>query len=153
MSSKRQFTMKRELLFSITKKDFKVDYFSGTGKGGQYRNKHQNCVRLHHPESGVIVTGQSYRERQANIKEAFGNLINNAKFKLWYNRKAHEILSGKRIKDTVEKMMRPENLRIEVKNDGKWIEIPQCSKEADCKFVGGAFGERRKTDIDEEVLI
>jgi protein subunit release factor A len=45
--------MKKELLFSVTKKDFNVDYFSGKGAGGQYRNKHQNCVRLKHIESGA----------------------------------------------------------------------------------------------------
>jgi peptide chain release factor 1 len=113
--------MKKELLFSITKKDFKIDYFSGTGKGGQYRNKHQNCVRLHHSESGVLVTGQSHRERQANIKEAFNNLVNNPKFKLWHNRKIQEVLTGKRIEDTVKEMMRPENIKVEVKENGKWI--------------------------------
>ena len=113
--------MKKELLFSITKRDFKIDYFSGTGKGGQYRNKHQNCVRLHHPESGVIVTGQSYRERQANTKEAFNNLVNNPKFKVWYNMRVHEKIEGKKIKDLVEEMMQPENLRVEIKNNGKWI--------------------------------
>jgi peptide chain release factor 1 len=116
--------MKKELLFSITKKDFKIDYFSGTGKGGQYRNKHQNCVRLRHSESGVIVTGQSHRERQANIKEAFNNLVNNPKFKLWHNRKVNEALTGKRIEDTVKEMMRPENIKVEVKEDGKWISEP-----------------------------
>ena len=33
----------KELLFSVTKKDFSITWFSGTGAGGQYRNKHQNC--------------------------------------------------------------------------------------------------------------
>ena len=114
-------TVQKELLFSITKKDFKIEYFSGTGAGGQHRNKHQNCVRLHHAESGVIVTGQSHRERQSNIKEAFKNLVHHPKFKLWHSRKIQEVLTGKRIEDTVEEMMQPENIKVEVKEKGKWV--------------------------------
>ena len=112
---------KPDLLFSISKKDFKIEFFSGTGKGGQYRNKHQNCVRLHHPDSGVLVTGQSHRERQANLREAFNNLIQNPKFKVWHNRKIQEVLSGEKLEQTVLKMMSPENLKIEVVENGKWV--------------------------------
>jgi len=111
--------MKKDLLFSITKKDFKIEHFSGTGKGGQYRNKHQNCVRLHHPESSVIVTGQSNRERKANLREALANLLKHPKFRIWHNCKVQETLEGQSIEKKVEKMMEPENLRIEVKKDGK----------------------------------
>ena len=74
----------KELLFSITRKDLKIDYFSGTGAGGQHRNKHQNCVRLRHSVSGAIVTGQSHRERRSNIKEALNNLVSSPKFKIWH---------------------------------------------------------------------
>lgn len=59
---------------SWTKKDFKIDWFSGTGAGGQHRNKHQNCVRITHIESGITVTGQNHRERQRNFDDAFGRL-------------------------------------------------------------------------------
>ena len=58
----------------FTKKDFRVDWFSGTGAGGQYRNKHQNCCRITHLESGLMATGQSNRERPANQREAFKKL-------------------------------------------------------------------------------
>lgn len=58
----------------LTKKDFRVDWFSGTGGGGQYRNKHPNCCRITHTESGLTCTGQSHRERPANQKEAFHKL-------------------------------------------------------------------------------
>lgn len=58
----------------LTKKDFRVEWFSGTGGGGQYRNKHQNCCRITHIETGFRATGQSNRERPANQKEAFTKL-------------------------------------------------------------------------------
>jgi len=58
----------------LTKGDFRIDWFSGTGAGGQYRNKHQNCCRITHIESGITCTGQSNRERPANQKEAFEKL-------------------------------------------------------------------------------
>lgn len=58
----------------LTKRDFRVDWFSGTGGGGQYRNKHQNCCRIVHIATGLMATGQSHRERPANQKEAFQSL-------------------------------------------------------------------------------
>lgn len=64
----------RELIFSASKKDFKVQWFSGTGAGGQYRNKHQNCCRLTHIESGITTTGQEHRERPANLKAALNRM-------------------------------------------------------------------------------
>ncbi|MGR3303776.1 MAG: peptide chain release factor-like protein [Candidatus Scalindua sp.] len=58
----------------LTKKDFKIDWFSGKGAGGQKRNKTQNCCRITHLETGITTTGQSNKERPANQKEAFNNL-------------------------------------------------------------------------------
>ena len=111
----------KELLFSITKKDFKIDYFSGTGAGGQHRNKHQNCVRLCHKDSGVTVTGQSSKQRTSNLREAFRSLTEHPRFKLWRTRKTHEVITGKSIADRVEEMVRPENLKIEHQNEqGEW---------------------------------
>lgn len=104
---------KRKLLFSVTKKDFDIEYYSGTGAGGQHRNKHQNCVRMKHPPSGVTTTGQSNKSREANLREAFRNMVNHGDFKMWHNRRVREELTGVRIEETVRDMMREENLRIE----------------------------------------
>lgn len=58
----------------LTKKDFRVDWFSGKGGGGQHRNKHRNCCRITHIDSGKVTTGQSHKSRVANQKEAFDKL-------------------------------------------------------------------------------
>jgi len=105
----------RELLFSVTKKDLKIDFFSGTGAGGQHRNRNKNCVRIHHLDSGAIVTGQSYKSRKDNIREAFKNLVKNPKFKIWHSRKVNEI--GENIEEKIDRMM--EDIKIEFRKNGK----------------------------------
>jgi len=113
----------KELILSITKKDFKITYFSGKGAGGQHRNKHQNCVRLTHIESNITKTGQSSKSRSQNLKEAFRTLTKCGEFKVWHNRKINEILRGKKIEEDVEDMMLPINLKIECKDSDIWKEI------------------------------
>ena len=106
--------MKKELLFSVTKKDFDIQFFSGTGAGGQHRNKHQNCVRMTHPESGVTATGQTSRSREGNLRSAFKAIADNKTFKAWLQMEASErLMNGQGIRDKVRQMMKPENLRIE----------------------------------------
>lgn len=111
----------KELLFSITRKDLELHYFSGTGKGGQFRNRHKNCVRLRHPESGAMVTGQSHRERPANIKEAMNNLVKHPKFRIWLSQKNIEIQEKKTLEEKVDESMDEKNLKVEVREDGKWM--------------------------------
>lgn len=64
----------REILFSATKKDFKLDWFSGSGAGGQHRNKHQNCLRLTHIPTGLMAVSQTERARPSNLRNAFKTL-------------------------------------------------------------------------------
>lgn len=106
--------MAKELLFSVTKKDFEITYFSGTGVGGQHRNKHMNCVRIKHPESGVIVTGQEERSKDKNLKKAFERLVKHPKFKQWLKIKSSQIMfNEKSIDEEVENAMQENNLKIE----------------------------------------
>jgi peptide chain release factor 1 len=53
--------------------DLKVEWFSGTGKGGQNRNKTQNCCRLTHLPTGLIKTAQ-FRDRKSSYNNAFAEL-------------------------------------------------------------------------------
>lgn len=116
---------KRELLFSLTKKDFVITWFSGSGGGGQHRNKHANCCRIQHPESGAMATGQDQRSRPQNQKAAIRRLIETPKFKIWHKRKCHDLINKidtqKEIEKAVDEAMRPENIEVEVKKDGKWV--------------------------------
>lgn len=59
---------------SIDPSDLKVEWYSGTGAGGQHRNKHQNSVRLTHLPSGHVETAQC-RSREASHKSALGQMI------------------------------------------------------------------------------
>lgn len=99
--------------FTLTKKDFEITWFSGSGAGGQHRNKHNNCIRIKHPPTGVIVTGQSHKERLSNQKEAMKSLVNNPKFKSWCDLKLREIEMGKTVEQMIDEDMRPENLKVE----------------------------------------
>ena len=58
----------------LTAKDFDLQWFSGTGKGGQHRNKHQNCCRITHKETGLSAVGTGSRSRVDNQREAFTQL-------------------------------------------------------------------------------
>jgi protein subunit release factor A len=59
---------------TFTKKDFKLEWFSGTGGGGQHRNKHQNCCRIKHIDSGLTAKSTRHKSRKANQKAAFKRL-------------------------------------------------------------------------------
>ena len=54
--------------------DFKIEWYSGTGCGGQFRNKHQNSCRITHTPTGIVQTAQT-RSRQNSQKEAMQKLL------------------------------------------------------------------------------
>ena len=58
----------------LTKKDFKLEWYSGSGAGGQHRNKHQNCCRITHIETGLKAQGTESKERTTNQRVAFDRL-------------------------------------------------------------------------------
>jgi len=58
---------------SISTNDLKVEWYSGSGAGGQHRNKHQNSCRLTHLPSGWTETAQC-RSRDASYKQALGQM-------------------------------------------------------------------------------
>jgi peptide chain release factor 1 len=54
---------------TIPESDLKIEWYSGTGAGGQYRNKHQNSCRITHIPTGVIAKSEC-RSRSNSLAEA-----------------------------------------------------------------------------------
>lgn len=111
----------KKLLFSLNRNDFEITFFSGTGAGGQHRNKHKNCVRIKHRNSGAISTGQKHRSKEDNQKEAFLKLIKMPKFKVWHSKK---VMESEGTLDEIEKQLGQElsedNLKVEIFKNGRW---------------------------------
>ena len=108
----------REKLFSVTKKDFKIEYYKASGKGGQNRNKRDTAVRITHRDSGTVGNASEQRNRHQNQKMAFKRLVNNEKFKKWLRleivRKSQNIKEiEKQINDWVDTQMQDKYLKIE----------------------------------------
>jgi len=55
----------------LGRSDFEIEWFSGSGGGGQHRNKHDNCCRIRHIETGLSAIGTANKERVANRRDAF----------------------------------------------------------------------------------
>lgn len=54
---------------SIPEAHLRIEWYSGTGAGGQHRNKHQNSCRITHIPTGTVVTAQT-RSRQSSLAQA-----------------------------------------------------------------------------------
>lgn len=67
-------SMERIERYCYTRKDFRIEWFSGTGPGGQNRNKTQNCVRVTHIPSGLKTSASRHRSRKQNFSDAFQSL-------------------------------------------------------------------------------
>lgn len=58
--------------------DFRIEWYSGTGAGGQHRNKHQNSCRITYTPTGQTATAQC-RSRQNSLEQAKTALIEQLK--------------------------------------------------------------------------
>ncbi len=58
----------------FNEKEFSIEWYSGTGAGGQHRNKHQNSARITHLASGIVATAQT-RSRVSSLEEAKASIL------------------------------------------------------------------------------
>ena len=110
-------------IISVTKKDCTWDYYVGSGKGGQKRNKTFNCVRYTHEPSGAVGRSENGRSQFQNKKTAFRKMAESKEFKTWVKIETSRKLGIEaEIQRDVENSMRPSNLIVEVKDQkGKWV--------------------------------
>ena len=59
---------------NINPNDLRVEWYSGSGAGGQHRNKHMNSCRLTHIPTGIIKTAQT-RDRKSSMACARESLL------------------------------------------------------------------------------
>lgn len=116
--------MNKELLFSLTKKDFEFKFVKGHSSGGQKVNKTNSCVQCFHRPSGAMGESFDTRSQHKNKEIAFKRMAESKKFQDWLQ---IEIMryTGKlqEVEDKVDSMMNRENdFRVEVFKDGKWEE-------------------------------
>lgn len=112
--------MKKKKIFSLTKKDFRWDFYKGSGSGGQKKNKTENCCRCTHEPSGAVGKSEEGRSKLQNQKKAFKRMAATPEFKKWIRIEASRI-TGKlaEIKKKIEYELQ-HNVKEEIKVDGKW---------------------------------
>jgi len=112
----------KELLFSVTKKDFDVQFMRAGGAGGQHQNKTSSACRIVHKASGAVGESREHREQGQNKKEAFNRCIKSKIFQGWLKLRASELMLEETLEQKVDKLMQDCFIKTEVHDDtGKWI--------------------------------
>ncbi len=60
---------------TLDERDLRVDYYRGSGKGGQHRNTRDTAVRLVHGPTGITVVVEQGRKREQNLGSARAELV------------------------------------------------------------------------------
>lgn len=108
----------KKLLFSlIPGRDLVFRTSTGSGPGGQHRNKTESTVTLTHPESGVTVKAGDEKSQHRNKRIALRRLTESRKFKSWVRVQASMMEEGYRsVEDKVTELMKDKNLKVEYIN-------------------------------------
>jgi peptide chain release factor 1 len=122
--------MGKELLFSITAKDFDVQYFCVGGHGGQNMQKNATACRIVHKESGATGLSRDERSQLQNRKKAFERCVATKQFKDWHRmevaRRTGRIADAQ---EYAEQQMKQENLKVERYDNElkKWVDYDEST--------------------------
>lgn len=56
-------------------RDTEIEFFKGSGPGGQHRNKRETGVRLRHVPTGIVIQTDERRSQSGNREIAFQRLM------------------------------------------------------------------------------
>ena len=125
----KEYKAKKVLLFSLSHKDFELQFFRCPGKGGQNVQKVESGVRIKHIASGAVAESCVHRTQGQNKELAFNILCKRKEFLAWHKLEcARRLLNyqsiTKMIEDGVDKALNLKNLKFEVKDEqGRWTEV------------------------------
>ena len=60
---------------TVRKSDLRIEWFNGSGAGGQRRNKRKTACRMTHLPTGKVATCQEHAHGHQNLKGAFMRLV------------------------------------------------------------------------------
>ena len=114
----RQAKGNRELVFSVTGKDLKIDTFSAGGPGGQHQNTSNTAVRITHIPSGAAGEARDSRSQHQNMRAALKRMTETGTFRAWVNREllGHPLPAEEQVK----RDMHPSNLLVMTRENGTW---------------------------------
>lgn len=116
--------MAKTKLFSVTRDDFRWDYYRGSGNGGQNKQKCSTACRCTHIESGAVGCAEDHREQPKNRELAFERCCKTKRFQVWLKCEIARRSGEPSIEEQVDKMMKLENIKVEIRNEqGKWEEV------------------------------
>ena len=114
-----------DLLFSVTKKDFRFETFRSGGKGGQHQNVRDSGVRIVHIETGLSAECREERDQFSNKKKAFEKLVKSPEFQTWLKKQAFSVKSEEELRIEAEKELELDvktgKVLVEERIDGKWV--------------------------------
>ena len=113
----REKKLSRELMFSVTLKDCRVETFRAGGPGGQNQNKRDTGVRITHLASGAVGESREQRSQLQNKRQAMKRMAETDKFK---TRVRMQGGVQAKIEAEVDRLMQDRYIRTEVKEDGRW---------------------------------
>lgn len=120
-------------LSSLTAKDFRWDFYSAGGKGGQRRDRKATACRCVHEPSGAVGISQDERSQLQNKQLAFKRMAESDKFQKWLKVESSRLMGNPTpeflAEISVDKMMnKMHDFKIEIqvgKNEWKVVSLEE----------------------------
>jgi protein subunit release factor A len=116
----RSQTAVRQLCFSVSIHDCKVDHFTCGGKGGSGKDTSNNGARVTHEPSGAVGEARDSRSQPQNTRAAFRRMAQTKEFQAWARLRVAALSGTKSVDQLVDEAMAPHNLRVERRGTSGW---------------------------------